>query len=228
METLKRILSQVALFKDLSIDEIEPFYKIARKQNFSDKSMVFMHETPVTHVFIIASGKVKVFRNDLTGKEQIICVKQSGDLFPHVGFFRPGTYPAHAQAIEDTVLFSISITEFEKVLVVNPHLSVKLLRVLGDRIVELQQRLEEMSLRSTNERILLLLQRLSETHSSVQSDGWIKLNTKFTNADLANMIGTTRESVNRMISQLRKEGTLKVKEGHYIICPNKVNEDVFI
>lgn len=228
MERLTKILRQVSLFKDLSDDEITPFFKIARKQNFADKSMIFMHETPVTHVFIVASGKVKVFRNDIVGKEQIICVKQSGDLFPHVGFFRPGNYPAHAQAIEDTVLFSISIKEFEKVLVANPHLSIKLLRVLGDRIVDLQQRLEEMSLRSTNERILLLLQRLSETHSSVQPDGWIKLNTKFTNADLANMIGTTRESVNRMISQLKKEGTLLVKDGHYVICPNKVKEDVFI
>ncbi|MHA6261179.1 Crp/Fnr family transcriptional regulator [Sporosarcina sp. CAU 1771] len=228
MLTLKKILRDVPLFKDLSDEEIEPFYDIARKQSFADKSMIFMHEAPVTQVFIIATGKVKVFRNDIIGKEQIICVKQSGDLFPHVGFFRPGNYPAHAQAIEDTVLFSISIKDFEKVLVVNPHLSIKLLRVLGDRIVELQQRLEEMSLRSTNERILLLLQRLCETHSSVQPDGWIQINTKFTNADLANMIGTTRESVNRMISQLKKEGSLKVKDGQYVICPDKVKENVFI
>lgn len=228
MEPVTKILRQVSLFNDLSDDEIKPFFKIVRKKKFTDKSMVFMHETPITHIYIVASGKVKIFRNDMVGKEQIIGFKQSGDLFPHVGFFRQGNYPAHAQAIEDTVLFSISLNNFEDVLVANPHLSIKMLRILGDRIVGLQQRLEEMALRSTNERILLLLQRLSISHSSVEPDGWIKLNTKFTNADLANMIGTTRESVNRMISQLKKEGTLRVKDGHYVICPNKVKEDIFI
>ena len=228
MELLSKTIRQVPLFKDLTDDELIPFHEIAKKKNFAEKSMLFMHEDEMKEVFIIASGKIKVFRNDIMGKEQIICVKQNGDLFPQVGFFRKGTYPAHAQAIEDTTVYSMALSDFEGVLLVNPHLSIKLFRVLGDRIVQLQERLEEMSLRSTNERILLLLQRLSQTHSSAQSDGWMKLNTKFTNADLANMIGTTRESVNRMVSQLRKEQTLRVENGHYVICPSIVKEDVFI
>lgn len=226
MDQLKNIVKNISLFKDLSEQEIEPFLELMRKKDYPDKSMIFMHDTPITHVYIVASGKVKVFRNDLAGKEQIICVKQPGDMFPNVGFFRKENYPAHAQAIEDTALYSISITDFEAVLLANPHISMKLFRMLGDLIVDTNKRLEEMALRSTNERILLLLLRLSESHGTQQKDGWLKLNTKFTNTDLANMIGTTRESVNRMISHLRKDGKVKQVEGSYYIFPDKIKEEL--
>lgn len=228
MEQLKETIKQFRIFKDLCDKEIIPFLEIIKKKKFADKTMVFMHEDPITHVYFVATGKVKVFRNDMAGKEQIVCVKQPGDMFPHVGFFRKGNYPAHAQVIEDTELFFISIQDFEEVLLANPHLAIKLFSVLGDQIVDVQQRLEEMALRSTNERILLLLLRLSETHREGEADGWIKLNTKFTNSDLANMIGTTRESVNRMVSHLKKEEAVKLVEGSYFIHPEKVEEELTI
>lgn len=228
MEQLKETIRQFRIFKDLCDKEIVPFLEIIKKKKFDDKSMVFMHDNPITHVYFVGAGKVKVFRNDVAGKEQIVCVKQPGDMFPHVGFFRKGDYPAHAQVIEDAELYFISIQDFEEVLMANPHLAIKLFSVLGDQIVDVQQRLEEMALRSTNERILLLLLRLSETHREEQANGWIKLNTKFTNSDLANMIGTTRESVNRMISHLRKEEAIKLVEGSYFIQPERVQEELSI
>ncbi|CAM3163714.1 Crp/Fnr family transcriptional regulator [Filibacter tadaridae] len=227
MDQVRELMRGVKLFKDLSDEELTPFLTIIRRNRFADKNMIFMHDAPITHVYFVASGKVKVFRNDFAGKEQIICVKQKNDMFPHVGFFRQGNYPAHAQAIEDTILFSISIRDFEEVLIANPHLSIKLFRVLGDQIVDLQQRLEEMALRSTNERILLLLLRLSETHCSENKEGWNKVNTHFTNMDLANMIGTTRESVNRMISLLKKEDAVKLIDGKYFIHPNRVRDKLY-
>ncbi|MDS9471598.1 Crp/Fnr family transcriptional regulator [Sporosarcina pasteurii] len=226
MEQLKTLAKNVTLFKDLSDEELKPFLNIMRRREFLDKQMIFMHDTPITDIYIVASGNVKVFRNDLSGKEQIICVKQLGDLFPNVGFFRKENYPAHSQAMEETVLYAISLREFEEVLLVNPHISIKLFRLLGDLIIDSQQRLEEMALRNTNDRILLLLLRLSESHGTRQPDGWLKLNTKFTNSDLANMIGTTRESVNRMISRLRKEDKVKIVEGDYYIIPDKIQNEI--
>lgn len=128
--------------------------------------MIYIHDTRITDVYIIESGKVKVFSNDLSGNEQMIRVIRCGNLFPHVVFFRNENYPAHSQAIKDTVLYSVSIKQFEDVLLTNPKVSIKLLRLLGSLIVDSQQRLEEMALRNTNERILLLLLRLSKTHGS--------------------------------------------------------------
>lgn len=226
MESSKSLAKKVSLFKDLSDEELALFLNIMHKKTFNNKELIFMHDTPITSVYIVSQGKVKVFRNDLSGKEQIICVKQSGDLFPNVGFFRKENYPAYAQAIENTTLYTISIKKFENILINNPSISIKLFRLLGDLIVDSQQRLEEMTLRNANERILLLLLRLSESHGTKESPGWLKLNTRFTNTDLANMIGTSRESVNRMISQLRKDGKIKLVEGTYFIAVDKIKDQL--
>lgn len=227
MDQLKIFIKYISFLKDLTDEEVMPFLAVAKKHIVEEKKMIFMHEEPITHVYFLVSGKVKVFRNDLAGREQIMSVKQRGDMFPHVGFFRKGNYPAHATAIEDAELYSIAIRDFEEVLLNNPYLSIKLCKVLGDQIVDMQQRLEEMTLKSTNERILLLLLRLGETHGNGLEEGWVKLNTRFTNVDLANMIGTTRESVNRLISQLRKEQAVKLEDGIYFIALEKVKQELF-
>lgn len=224
MESLKNLAKKVSLFKDLSDDELALFLNIMHKKTYSTKEMIFLHDTPISSVYIVSAGKVKVFRNDLSGKEQIICVKQTGDLFPNVGFFRKENYPAYAQAIEETILYSISIKKFEDVLINHPSISIKLFRLLGNLIIDSQQRLEEMTLRNANERILLLLLRLSESHGTKHEPGWLKLNTRFTNTDLANMIGTSRESVNRMISQLRKDEKIKLSEGTYFIAVDEIKD----
>lgn len=226
MEELKQTIKHFMFFKDLCEMEMDPFLKVIKRKKFDDKSIVFRYDTPITHVYFVGSGKVKIYRNDFAGKEQIMCLKQQGDMFPQVGFFRKGNYPANAKVIGDTELFFISIQDFEEILITNPYLSIKLCSVMGDRIVDVQQILEEVKLRSTNDRILLLLLRLSESHGSVQSEGWIKLNSKFTNSEFANMIGTTRESVNRMISRLRKEEAIKLLDGEYHICTDRVKEEL--
>lgn len=226
MDNVESILKNTMFFRDLSDRELTLFLPILKRKRILDKTNLFMQGDSITNVYIVAAGKIKIFRNDPSGKEQVLHFKQIGDLFPHVGFFRRGEYPANAQAIEDSEVYTVSIRDFEEVLMNNPSLSIKLFRVLGDQIVNLQQRLEEMALRSANERILLLLVRLCETHGTTEKDGWIKLNTRFKNADLANMIGTTRESVNRMISHLRKEDAVILQDGEYWVYIDKIKDEL--
>ena len=227
MDSEIKLLKNAMFFKDLSDQELKLFLSIMNRRKLTDRTILFLQGDPITHIYIATAGKIKIFRNDQAGKEQVLHFKQHGDLFPHVGFFRQGHYPAHAQAIEDSEVFSIAIKDFEQVLMSNPSLSIKLFRMLGDQIVNLQQRLEELALRSANERILLLLLRLCETHGSViGKEGWVKLNTRFKNADLANMIGTSRESVNRMISQLRKDDAVRLEEGEYLIRPEMLKDEL--
>ncbi|WP_060210238.1 Crp/Fnr family transcriptional regulator [Sporosarcina koreensis] len=227
MDSVIGFLKNTMFFKDVSDRDLAPFLPIMNRRKLADRTLLFLQGDPITHVFIATAGKIKISRNDQAGKEQVLHFKQRGDLFPHVGFFRQGHYPANAQAIEESEVYSMAIKDFEQVLMANPSLSIKLFRMLGDQIVSLQQRLEELALRSANERILLLLLRLCETHGTAIGNGdWVKLNTRFKNADLANMIGTSRESVNRMISQLRKDDAVQLKDGEYLIRPEMLKDEM--
>ncbi|WP_335869844.1 Crp/Fnr family transcriptional regulator [Bacillus sp. 2205SS5-2] len=217
----------VPLFKELSTEELIPFVDISITRTFNPKSLVFMQEDVLDRVFFIHSGKVKIYRNDAAGKEQIVSVLQAGEMFPHAGFFRKGTFPANAEIIETAQLIVMPIVDFEKVLIKNPELCIKIFKVLGEKIVDLQNRLEEKILHNTYEQIIMLLIRLSKSNGTLCSVNLYKITTNFTNRELANMIGTTRETVSRTLNTLRKKKLIELdKQGCYIINLEKLQNEL--
>jgi len=149
-------------------------------------------------------------------------------MFPHVGFFRKGEYPAFAEIIENSKLVVVPIDQFEKVLIENPHLCIKVFKVLGEKIIDLQDRLEEQILNNTYEQIIKLLVRLAEKNGTTIEDGRILLKSEFTNKDLANMIGTTRETVSRTLTKMKKEELIEVNaNGDMILDPQVLLDEIF-
>lgn len=220
-------LSDVPLFRELTLEELDPIVRIAQTRFYKHKMYVFMQDEPLDRVFFIHSGKVKIYRTDLSGKEQIISVLEPGEMFPHAGFFRKGSYPAHAEISEDTNLIVIPIDKFEEILITYPELCIKLFKVLGEKIVDLQGRLEAQVLHNTYEQIILLLIRLCKSNGEKISDKF-QLTTQFTNRELANMIGTSRETVSRTLNHLKKKEYIDLcEEGYYLIDREALQQELF-
>jgi CRP-like cAMP-binding protein len=214
-EVIKKHLQGVPLFKELTEEELQPIVNISQMRLYKARSFVFMQDDPLDRVFFIHSGKVKIHKTDVTGKEQIVSILQAGEMFPHAGFFRKGTFPAHAEILEAAQLIVTPIADFEGILIKYPELCIKLFRVLGEKIVDLQNRLEEQILHDTYERIIMLLLRLCKSNGVKLQEGY-KITTHFTNRDLANMIGTSRETMNRTINHLRKKELVEIDENGYL------------
>ncbi|QHE53834.1 Crp/Fnr family transcriptional regulator [Pontibacillus sp. HMF3514] len=218
----------VPLFKELSESELDPFIEISSCRIYNPRSIVFMQGDKLDRVFFIHSGTVKIYKMDQSGKEQIVSVLQSGEMFPHAGFFRGGDFPANAEIVEKAQLIVTPIKEFENILILYPELCIKLFRVLGEKIIDLHDRLEEKILNNTYEQVIKLLIRLSKTNGRQSGDHFI-LTTHFTNRELAKMIGTTRETVSRTLNQLKKQNLLKIDEkGYYIIHPATLERDLIV
>lgn len=226
-EDIFRRLSEVPIFQELSREELLQIVKIAQTRFYKHKMYVFMQDDPLDRVFFIHSGKVKIYKTDFSGKEQIISIFEPGAMFPHAGFFRKGKYPAHAEVIEDATLIVVPIDQFEEILISHPELCVKLFKVLGETIVDLQKRLEAQILHNTYEQIILLLIRLCKSNGEKIGDKY-RLTTQFTNRELANMIGTSRETVSRTINQLKKkEIILQDDEGYYLLERELLQQELF-
>lgn len=224
---IKLNLSKVPLFKELSDEELESIVDISQSRFYKQKMFVFMQDDPLDRVFFIQTGKIKIYKTDIAGKEQIVSVLQEGEMFPHAGFFRKGGYPAHSEVIEDATLIVISIAEFENILISHPELCIKLFKVMGEKIIDLQNRLEEQILHNTFEQIVMLLLRLCKTNG-IKINNNYKITTHFTNRELANMIGTSRETISRTINSLKKKRLLDTDEtGRYIIDTAKLEEEIF-
>lgn len=202
---IKKVLSEFSLFRDLDDYELDKIVDISISREWKKNSHVFLQGDPLENVYFINDGKVKIYKSDANGREQIVAILKKGEMFPHVGFFRKGGYPGFSEVIEQASLVVVPISQFEKVLVENPQLSIKVFKVLGEKIVDLQERLEAQILNNTYEQIIKLLIRLGELHGEKKTDGSVLLKTDFTNKDLANMIGTTRETVSRTLTRMKKE-----------------------
>lgn len=226
IEDIEKRLKAVPLFKDLEKEELSHIVDIAQTRLYKYKLYVFMQGDPLERVYFIHSGKIKIYKTDTSGREQIISVLEAGEMFPHAGFFRQGNYPAHAEVIEEAQLITIPIEDFEKILLSNPLLCIKLFKVLGEKIVDLQNRLEEQILHNTYEQIIMLFLRLCKTNG-MKLDDLYKITTHFTNRELANMIGTSRETVSRTISQLKKKDFLLTdEEGFFLVNRDGLKQEI--
>ncbi|TMN23097.1 Crp/Fnr family transcriptional regulator [Lentibacillus cibarius] len=223
--TIQELLQRFPLFKDLTDDEMQSIVDLAKHRMYRHGTHIFMQGDPLTNVYFIHKGKVKIYKTDFHGKEQIVNVLQPGDMFPHQGFFRQDDCPAHAEVLEDAILIYIPITSFENFLITHPESSIKLFRVLGDIIVDLQGRLEEKILHNTYEQIIMLLLRLAKSYGKETKDGQVKLTTQFTNRELANMIGSSRETVSRTLTQLKKQKLLSSDNNGAIVLDTEALED---
>lgn len=216
-EELYTFLKQFTIFKTLERNEMEPIVEIAGSKTYKAGTMIFMQDDPLTDVYFIQEGKVTIYKTDYDGKEQIINVLQKDDMFPHQGFFRKGNYPAHAEVLEDANIVNIPILSFENFILTNPQISIKMFKVLSEIIIDLQNRLGEKMMYTIYDQILLLLLRLAKKNGEIIDNDHHKITVQLTNSQLANMIGTSRETVSRTLTQLKKEAIVSTSTDGYLI-----------
>lgn len=209
-------LRQVPLFRDLTHEELERIWDIAIQRSYHKRTAIFTEGSDKEAVFFIQDGLVKTFKTDENGHEHIVSFLRTGDMFPHTGFFNQNPYPATAEAILDTHLLAIPVHSFEQLITNNPVITIKVMRVMSEKIKELQEKLQEITGHDVQDRGVSFLLKLAENYGTVK-DGSVHVEVPMTNQEFANTIGTTRETVNRLINQLRKEGMLEPHRNGYII-----------
>lgn len=208
MPKMVDILRELPLFSELNDEELKHLESITSKRTFPKRQYVFMEGEPREAVYFIEEGTVKIFKVDEEGNEQVINILQKGEMFPHIGFFDTTPYPATAEVMERTVLFLIRIEDFDNLLMEQPAIAVKVMKIMGQKIRMLQQRVQELISQDIRHRIARTLFRLSQEVGKKVPDG-IRIEMPITNRDLANMVGSSRETINRILGQMKKEHILE-------------------
>jgi cAMP-binding proteins - catabolite gene activator and regulatory subunit of cAMP-dependent protein kinases len=215
-ERISAFLQQVPLFHDLTPLELERVQEIVIDRQVSKRTAIFIEGSEKESIYFIYTGLVKTFKTDENGHEQIVSFLKTGDMFPHTGFFNQQPYPATAEAITECKLIAIPVRQFERLMMDNPGIAIKLMRVMGDKIRELQEKLQVMSGQNVKNKVLAFLLQLADQHGEVQAHT-VTINLPMTHQEFANAIGTTRETINRMLNQLKDEGLLEVDRNRIVI-----------
>lgn len=214
IELLKRIL----VFSKLSEEQLKDIAKLEIRKEYKKGSVIFFEGEKGDAFYYILSGKVKMYKTDDEGKEIILNIFGEGSVIGEVTMFNDIDYPATAEVIEDAVLGMIYNREIENLVASHKDLALQIIKVLTKRLYHSQMNVKEMALTNVYLRTKNVLLNLAKEHGIKTSRG-IELNLDITRQDIANIVGTTRETASRVMSELKKAGEIDII-GRKIIIKN--------
>jgi CRP/FNR family transcriptional regulator len=210
-------LQKVPLFADLSDTEIKFLAQRAVPRQFSPGELIFSEGEPCAGLWVIESGRVRIFKSSPTGREQVLAIEAPGNSVAELPVFDGGNYPASAAAVDDTTLLFVSKQEFHSLCLVHPKVALKVLRVVGKRLRLLVGIIEELSFTTVRSRLISLLLRFAR--QGTKTAAGVEIQLPASNQELAAQIGTVRELVSRNMSRLQAEGLIRI-EGRSVMIPD--------
>lgn len=212
---VEKALRKTPLFASITDQEMQALAARASKKHFHRGELLFGEGDPCTGLFLVASGKIRIFKMSAAGREQVLAVEGPGSSFAELPVFDGGNYPAAASALEDAEVVFISRKDFQSFCREHPDVALKVIAVVGSRLRRLVGIIEELSFTTVRQRLIALLLRLAETAGTPSKEG-VRLELVKSHQDLAAELGTVRELVSRNLSRLQAEGFLEV-DGRKIV-----------
>lgn len=209
------ILKKIPAFAELKDEDIEEIVKITIKRNFKKGTIIFMEGNPGEAFYFIKSGKVKIYKTTSDGREHIFTILSEGGVFAEVALFNDIPYPATAEVLEDVELGMIKNKDLEDLIRRNVEIALQIIKVFSKKLFSSQQKVKELALGDTYDRIARTLIVFAKDHG-IKTPNGIEIRLNISRQELANMIGTARETVSKSLSQFRKEGSIDI-EGRKII-----------
>ena len=210
------IFKNIPLFSELSDKDLEKIIQVASKQKYHKDNLILLEEEVGSTMFIILNGRVKISRISDDGREVILSILSDGDFFGEMSLLDGHTRSANVTAIEESELMVIRREEFLQMLRDFPQIAINLLKELAQRIRKSDEHIKSLSLQDATGRVASTLLRIAED-SGVFRKGQVEIAELPLQQDLANMAGTSRETISRVIKSLCEDGFLQKTSGKIII-----------
>lgn len=217
MPTYEQFVSKIPLFSELPDSYQAHIAEVIREKQLEKNEILFYEEDEAAAIYFVKSGKIRISKSSSDGKEIILTIRQPGEVFAEVAIFNDkATFPATAKAIEDTTVLYVQNEDLEQALRLYPDMSISLFRIMGDRLRKSQSTLRDVALYGKLGAFASTLLRLAEEYG-VETNKGTKINLLLTHQELGNFFGATRESVNRMINNLKRDEIVDVDKGYVTI-----------
>lgn len=197
-----------SLFSILTDEERDFVNKVKTATRYKKGQVLFHEGTRPLGVFCIGSGRVKVYRIGIDGKEQIIKIGSVGDLLGYKALISNHHYILSGEALEDCMVCFIPKDDFLMLLKPGSNFYMSLLKAVCEEHGIIASKITEMAQMSVRQRLALSLLMLNETYGVEleESDG---VHINLSREDLANIVGTATESLIRLLNEFKKEGLIQ-------------------
>ena len=162
-------------------------------------------------LYLIEAGRVRLYRSAHDGRQLTLAMLDEGEAFGLVPMNGDDLHDAYAEAMSDCVLRVVPAADLERTAAEHPQVAMNLMRSLSQRLRSVEDRLESLAFRGVAARLAGQLLELMDRYGRVTPHG-IRIDERFTHMQLAEMIGTSRETLTKVLNELRESGLIDVRE----------------
>ncbi len=207
-----------SIFSELTPKHLEELDK-SKVTNLYKKGQVLFHQdSPPLGVFCVLDGQVKILKNSEDGKETITQLATCGDVLGLRGVLTDSNHPATAKVMQDANICFIDRKFFKDLIQKSPEAANSLILNLVKDVTKLEAHVEEMNTKTVRQRLIQLLLSFCETYG-MRKAGEVFIDLKITRAEIASMIGTTPETVIRILSDMNDSGLVR-QDGKKLFIPD--------
>ena len=218
MDQIIDTIKDITIFRDLGDDEVRKIADFCMPRTYPKNSMIILEEEFGDTVFGICEGTVKITRVNDEGKEVILALLGPGEIFGEMAIIDGESRSANALAQENCILLAFPQNEFLRILKTYFDVSFALMGELARRLRKSDQQIEALSLSDAENRIGVSMLNLAEDMGIIRK-GRVTIEKLPFQQDIANMAGTSRETVSRVLKMF-EEKNLIIKMGHRLIIPD--------
>jgi CRP-like cAMP-binding protein len=198
-----RYLSELNVFQDLSSKEVEDLNRVTTMSSVPKGKVFYRPEERGEVLFILKEGRVQLYRISPEGKKLVISTLGPHTLFGEMALLGTKMHNTFAEAVEDCLICVMSRADLERLILDKPQVALRILEVTGPRLRDAEGRLENMAFKGIPARLASLLLRLSEEQGTLEISG-------LTHQDLAESVGTYRETATQVLNDLKAEGLIEI------------------
>lgn len=206
-------IEHVPIFTSLSREERVEIAEIASSRSFEKGEMVYRAGDKGGTLFVLHTGRAKLFRLNANGKEQVLRLVEPGEFIGELALFSSLPLTDNAQALEVTTMCVLQGEQLKELMAKYPSIAFKVMDELSRRLEKAENRIEDISLSSVTKRVAGALLELSE--------GKQEIHLPMTKGDLASQLGMTQETLSRKLAALQEEGLIILKGHRKIIIKDR-------
>jgi CRP-like cAMP-binding protein len=220
------LLSRVPLFSELSRGELERISRVAVPRSFPSGVRVFHEGDHSDACYLVRSGDLRVTREHSDGRAIALATLGPGDIFGELAMLDGEARSASVETLTESELLALPAADVRRLLADHPEISVKLIAALTRRLRETNERVARQSFQTVPSRVAGVLTQLIAEESA--GEGRQGVTVRMTQADLAQLAGTSRESVSRFLATLERAGVVRVGRGRVtVVEPRRLRAYIF-
>jgi CRP/FNR family transcriptional regulator, cyclic AMP receptor protein len=220
-------LAYVPIFSELPDSTLQKIEKIGTRKIYNKNDVVLMEEEVGTALFVIVKGKVKVARTSSDGREVILTILSDSDFFGEMAILDGLTRSATVVAIEESELFLIQRNDFLNLLREYPEVSISLLQELTKRLRSADMKIKALSLKDAEGKVATVILQLADDIGKIKH-GMVEIERLPLQQDLANMAGTSRETISRTLHSFTKKKLIELEGSKLRILDYEKFKETFI